>query len=70
MEMNALEEQADNAKARDLHWKPMAVVGLRVPSHEQWLQEARHGPLRQPHVDLHGTHTPVQLKRMTGPSEF
>ena len=24
MEMNALEEQADNAKARELHWKPLS----------------------------------------------
>jgi hypothetical protein len=24
MEMNALEEKADNVKSRDLHWKPLS----------------------------------------------
>ena len=27
MEINALEEQADNAKARELFWKPMSWLG-------------------------------------------
>jgi hypothetical protein len=26
VEMNALEEQADNAKARDLYWKPLSCT--------------------------------------------
>jgi hypothetical protein len=28
MEMNALEEQAENAKARKLHWKPLMMILL------------------------------------------
>ena len=34
MEMNALEEQADNAKARELHWKPhlMGKLTTKVDS--------------------------------------
>jgi hypothetical protein len=32
MEMNALEEQADNAKARDLYWKPVSWLGTMRPS--------------------------------------
>ena len=32
VEMNALEEQPDNAKARDLYWKPLSgPSGPRVP---------------------------------------
>jgi hypothetical protein len=31
-EMNALEEQADNAKARDLYWKPLSWLGTIRPS--------------------------------------
>jgi hypothetical protein len=27
VKMNALEEQADNAKARDLYWKPLSWLG-------------------------------------------
>jgi hypothetical protein len=30
--MNALEEQADNAKARDLYWKPLSWLGTIRPS--------------------------------------
>jgi hypothetical protein len=32
MEMNALETQADNDKARDLHWKPLSCLGTLRPS--------------------------------------
>ena len=32
MEMNALEEQADNAKARELHWKPLSWLGTIRPT--------------------------------------
>jgi len=32
LEMNALEEQADNAKARDLYWKPLSWLGTIRPS--------------------------------------
>ena len=30
--MNALEEQADNAKARELFWKPMSWLGANRPT--------------------------------------
>ena len=30
--MNALEEQADNAKARDLYWQPLSWLGTIRPS--------------------------------------
>jgi hypothetical protein len=30
--MNALEEQADNAKARELFWKPMSWLGAIRPT--------------------------------------
>ena len=30
--MNALEEQADNAKARDLYWKPLSWLGTIRPT--------------------------------------
>jgi hypothetical protein len=32
VEMNVLEEQADNAKARDLYWKPLSWLGTIRPS--------------------------------------
>jgi hypothetical protein len=32
VEMNALEEQADNVKARDLYWKPLSWLGTIRPS--------------------------------------
>jgi hypothetical protein len=32
VEMNNLEEQADNAKARELYWKPMAWLGAIRPT--------------------------------------
>jgi hypothetical protein len=32
MEMNVLEEQADNAKARDLRWKPLSCHGTLRPT--------------------------------------
>jgi hypothetical protein len=32
MEMNALEAQADNAKARDLHGKPLSWLGALRPT--------------------------------------
>jgi hypothetical protein len=32
MEMIALEEQADNDKARDLHWKPLSWLGTLRPT--------------------------------------
>jgi hypothetical protein len=32
VEMNALEEQADNAKARELFWKPLSWLGTIRPS--------------------------------------
>jgi hypothetical protein len=32
VEMNALEEQADNAKARDLYWKPLSWLGTIRPT--------------------------------------
>ena len=32
VEMNALEEQADNAKASDLYWKPLSWLGTILPS--------------------------------------
>jgi hypothetical protein len=32
VEMNALEEQAENAKARDLYWKPLSWLGTILPS--------------------------------------
>jgi hypothetical protein len=32
MEMNALEEQADNVKARELHWKPLSWLGTLRPT--------------------------------------
>ena len=32
MEMNALEEQAENAKARELHWKPLSWLGTLRPT--------------------------------------
>ena len=40
MEMNALEKQADNAKARELHWKPPSWLGtLRPPTaNDAWDQ--------------------------------
>ena len=30
--MNALEEQADNAKARELYWKPLSWLGTLRPT--------------------------------------
>jgi hypothetical protein len=30
--MNAMEEQADNAKARDLYWKPLSWLGTMRPT--------------------------------------
>ena len=35
VEMLILEEQADNAKARDLYWKPMAWLGAIRPIREK-----------------------------------
>ena len=32
MEMNALEEQADNTKASELHWKPLSWLGNLRPT--------------------------------------
>ena len=32
VEMNAMEEQADNAKARDLYWKPLSWLGTMRPT--------------------------------------
>jgi hypothetical protein len=32
MEMNALEEQADNSKACELHWKPLSWLGTLRPT--------------------------------------
>ena len=32
VEMKALEEQADNAKARELHWKPLSWLGTLRPT--------------------------------------
>ena len=32
VEMKALEEQADNAKARELHWKPLSWLGTIRPT--------------------------------------
>jgi hypothetical protein len=32
VEMNALEEQVDNDKACDLHWKPLSWLGTILPS--------------------------------------
>ena len=32
VEMNALEEQPDNAKARDLYWKPLSWLGTIRPT--------------------------------------
>jgi hypothetical protein len=32
MEMNVLEEQADNDKARELHWKPLSWLGTLRPT--------------------------------------
>ncbi len=32
MEMNALEEQAENTKASDLHWKPLSWLGTLRPT--------------------------------------
>ena len=32
VEMNALEEQSDNVKARDLYWKPHSRLGTIRPS--------------------------------------
>ena len=32
VEMNALEEQADNAKARELFWMPMSWLGTIRPT--------------------------------------
>ncbi len=32
MEMNALEEQAGNATARELHWKPLSWLGTLRPT--------------------------------------
>jgi hypothetical protein len=32
MEMNALEAQADNAQARELHWKPLSWLGTLRPT--------------------------------------
>ena len=32
MEMNALEEQTDNAKARELHWKPLSWLRTIRPT--------------------------------------
>jgi len=31
VEMSALEDQADDGKARELHWKPMSWLGSRDP---------------------------------------
>ena len=41
MEMNAFEEQADNAKARDLHWKPLLWLGTirPTPPNDAWDQQ-------------------------------
>ncbi len=41
MEMNDLEEQADNAKARDLHWKPLSWFGTirPTPPNDDWDQQ-------------------------------
>jgi hypothetical protein len=30
--MNGLEEQADNAQARDLYWKPLSWLGATRPT--------------------------------------
>jgi hypothetical protein len=40
VKMNALEEQADNAKARDLHWKPLSWLGTLRPTtaNDAWNQ--------------------------------
>jgi hypothetical protein len=32
VELNALEEQVDNAKARDLYWKPLSWLGTIRPT--------------------------------------
>jgi hypothetical protein len=32
IEMNGLEEQADNAQARDLYWKPLSWLGTIRPT--------------------------------------
>jgi hypothetical protein len=42
MEMNALEAQADTAKARDLHWKPLSWLGTLRPT---TANDARDQPL-------------------------
>ena len=42
MEMNAL-EQADNAKARELHWKPLSWLGTLRPTTAMMLGISRYG---------------------------
>ncbi len=41
MEMNAFEEQADNDKASDLHWKPLSWLGTIRPTtpNDAWDQQ-------------------------------
>ena len=41
MEMKALEEQADNDKARELHWKPLSWLGTIRPTtpNDAWDQQ-------------------------------
>jgi len=68
MEMNALEEQADNAKARELHWKPLSWLGtIRTTTpNDAWDQ-----PLWETFVctiDLYGAQWRNQSARLGGRS--
>ena len=44
LEMNDLEEQTDNAKARDLYWKPLSLLGTIRPSSATMLLTQTYGP--------------------------
>jgi hypothetical protein len=64
MEMNALEEQAENAKARELHWKPLSwlgTLGLEVPILASLPRRNQRAPAlcgcKKHGMDLFGDHT-------------
>jgi hypothetical protein len=56
MEMNVLEEQADNAKAREFHWNPLSWLGTLRPTtaNDAWDQ-----PLWETFVCTTGLEVPV-----------
>jgi len=58
VEMNALEEQADNAKARDLYWKPLSWLGTIRPTSANFaFDPALWATSSHSHVDVNHTAT-------------